>query len=213
MVVLPALSKENVEAGNELDQSDSIDVEKGPDESQTIHRSDTVRFGRSASGLDMQGHRRVMSSAGIGMHRTLSLERPRFEQKNKVIGDFRTLSIQLSQDGIAAAGTHKSKKSRQKGLREIADLDWHKLSAEETLSRLGSSRTAGLDAEQAKRRLDSDGPNVISKPPNRWLRKLFTYIFGGFGSLLTGAGVICFIAWRIGQPSECSVARLPFCRP
>lgn len=87
---------------------------------------------------------------------------------------------------------------------EIADLDWHKLSAEETLTRLGSSPTAGLDTEQAKRRLARDGPNVFSKPPNRWFWKLVNYVFGGFGTLLSGAAIICFVAWRIGNPPQSS---------
>lgn len=72
------------------------------------------------------------------------------------------------------------------------------------MTRLGVSALSGLDTAQAKRRLDADGPNKISKPPNNWPRKIFTYVFGGFGSLLVGASAICFVAWRIGQPPQAS---------
>ncbi|UZJ57002.1 hypothetical protein CBS101457_006322 [Exobasidium rhododendri] len=184
------------------DSADSIDMEKGEkvDAGEHDHfpRTETVRYNEE----EEAANRKAVASAGIGLPRTLTLERPRFEQKNKVIGDFKTLSIQLSQGGLAD-GTKKSNK-KKKQLRDIADLDWHRLTVEETLTRLGVNQSNGLDTAQAKRRLDRDGPNVMSKPPNRWLSKLFKYVFGGFGSLLTGAAIVCFIAWRIGEPKQAS---------
>lgn len=72
------------------------------------------------------------------------------------------------------------------------------------MGRLGVLQQSGLDAAQVKRRLDSDGPNKISKPPSNWLWKIFNYVLGGFGSLLVGASAICFLAWRIGDPPQAS---------
>jgi sodium/potassium-transporting ATPase subunit alpha len=189
---------------SESDQShtESIDNEKDIEKADKFPRTETVRFDENNNKEDIAAEKGV-SGAGIGLPRTLTFERPRYAQKNRVIGDFRTLSISLSEGGLATNGS-KQKKGQKNSLKEIADLDWHKLSAHETLTRLGSSPDTGLDIEQAKRRLARDGPNVFSKPPNRWLYKVINYIFGGFGTILTGAANICFIAWRIGDPPQAS---------
>lgn len=72
------------------------------------------------------------------------------------------------------------------------------------MTRLGSSPISGLDTDQAKKRLEKDGPNIFSRPPNRWFWKLVNYVSGGFGTLLSGAAIVCFIAWRIGEPPQSS---------
>ena len=124
----------------------------------------------------------------------------RFDPSARVPAEFKTLSIQLSQGGLA---DHiERKKKEQKTAKALSELDWHKLSLDDCLSRLGSSPTAGLDAAQAERRLKQYGKNEMSKPPRRLFRKIFGYIFGGFGSLLLVASVICFIAWKpLGEPN------------
>jgi sodium/potassium-transporting ATPase subunit alpha len=38
--------------------------------------------------------------------------------------------------------------------------------------------------------------NIQSPPPSNLLRRLAEYIFGGFGSLLIVAGILCVIAWQ-----------------
>lgn len=85
--------------------------------------------------------------------------------------------------------------------------------------RLGVSPTAGLDPEIAARRLSKDGKNIITPPRTNWFTKvrsarrlpaqmkllmgtrftaqIFWYFFGGFGSLLTVAAILCFIAWCV----------------
>ncbi|KAJ7983238.1 hypothetical protein DFH06DRAFT_1266674 [Mycena polygramma] len=88
------------------------------------------------------------------------------------------------------------------GLSDLSDVIWHTLSAEVVCTALGVSETRGLDASIAARRLATNGKNVISRPPKNIARKIFFYIFGGFGSLLFVASIICFIAWRpLGDPN------------
>jgi sodium/potassium-transporting ATPase subunit alpha len=78
---------------------------------------------------------------------------------------------------------------------EIADLDWHKISVDEALARQSVSPKAGLDKAQAQRRLQQNGKNVISPPKSNLWRKVIEWVFGGFGSLLLAASIVCFIAW------------------
>ena len=61
--------------------------------------------------------------------------------------------------------------------------------------RLSVSPSVGLDAPQASRRISIYGPNKISPPPRNLFKKVLGWIFGGFGTLLLFASIICFIAW------------------
>ncbi|QRW20818.1 sodium/potassium-transporting ATPase subunit alpha [Rhizoctonia solani] len=55
---------------------------------------------------------------------------------------------------------------------------------------------------QAQRRLATNGPNALSPPPSNTFRKVLEWIFGGFGSLLLAASIVCFIAWKpLGEPN------------
>ena len=69
------------------------------------------------------------------------------------------------------------------------------MSVDEALRRLAVAPKTGLEAVQAQRRAGQFGANRISPPPKRTLRKVIGWVFGGFGSLLLVASVICFIAW------------------
>jgi magnesium-transporting ATPase (P-type) len=58
-------------------------------------------------------------------------------------------------------------------IKAISELDWHVLSVHEALQRLGSSETQGLDDNQAQRRLQQYGKNILSPPPTRRIRKTY----------------------------------------
>ena len=77
---------------------------------------------------------------------------------------------------------------------ELIALDWHKISIQEALTCLAVSPTAGLDEAQAQCHLKQYGRNVISSSRRNMLRKVAGWVFGGFGSLLLVASIICFIA-------------------
>jgi sodium/potassium-transporting ATPase subunit alpha len=79
----------------------------------------------------------------------------------------------------------------------LSELDWHHVTVDEALRRLAVAPQTGLDAAQAQRRVAQFGANRISPPPSRTLRKIVGWVFGGFGSLLLTASVVCFIAWYI----------------
>lgn len=155
-------------------------------------RSRTTRFDES-----INDQRRLERTHSIAS----SLRGPsRIDPSAKVPVEFRTLSIQLSQGGLA--DENKKHKSDKRAVKEINDLDWHRISVDEVLSRTSTSATTGLDTDQIERRLKQNGKNVMSKPPKRLLQKCFGYVFGGFGTLLIGCSILAFIAWKpLGNPN------------
>ncbi|KAK7053708.1 calcium ATPase [Favolaschia claudopus] len=140
-----------------------------------------------------------LEAAPVGHHfrRTSSFGSNRvINPRSKIPGEFRTLSIHVTetQDGGDFGQTKGNVKT-------ISAVTWHSLAADEVCTRLSVSPGHGLDTAIASRRLATNGKNVISRPPKNLFRKIFFYIFGGFGGLLFVASIICFIAWRpLGDP-------------
>jgi sodium/potassium-transporting ATPase subunit alpha len=93
--------------------------------------------------------------------------------------NYRTMSLVLSSGGLADADTRRKKE--RKTLTELTAMQWHTLSVDDVLNRLGVSPLSGLDAAQAQRRQAQYGPNRMSKPSGRWFRKIIGWVFGGFG--------------------------------
>lgn len=73
---------------------------------------------------------------------------------------------------------------------------------------LHSDLAVGLSNAEFDQKLKSHGFNQQSKPPNRLLKKLFMYFFGGFGGLLLTGGILCIVCWKpLGEPAP-AVANL-----
>ena len=90
---------------------------------------------------------------------------------------------------------------------ELADLDWHTISSNELYTRLSSSPSQGLSADQVKRRLIEHGKNQPSPPPTHYLQQIFGYFFKGFGSILLVGSILVWVSWKpLGEPP--SVANL-----
>lgn len=81
---------------------------------------------------------------------------------------YRTLSIHVT-DTV----THGVEPSKGH-VKDIAELDWHIISVEEALRRLGCHSANGLDGNQAARRLQQNGKNVLSPPPSHRFRKMYS---------------------------------------
>lgn len=108
--------------------------------------------------------------------------------------EFRTLSLQV--EYRSSFGDNSAGRSRQDAVKEIISLDWHSIPLQEAFQRLSVSPKTGLDSAQVQRRIVANGRNIISPPKSNTLRKVLGWVFGGFGSLLLTASVICFIAWK-----------------
>ncbi|KAI9451513.1 sodium-potassium ATPase [Lactarius psammicola] len=129
-------------------------------------------------------------------HRTVSIQGDTIRPSARLPVEFRTMSLQLE------SGKAQPTSNGKNAAKDLSDLDWHHLSIDEALRRLGVSPKTGIDTPQAQRRAARYGPNQISPPPSRMLRKVLGWVFGGFGSLLLAASVVCFIAWKpLGEPA------------
>ncbi|GAA5914981.1 hypothetical protein JCM6882_001950 [Rhodosporidiobolus microsporus] len=129
-----------------------------------------------------------------------SVRSPPIDARARVPGDFRTLSIQITESKAAHQPLPASAKKNR--LEDLAALDWHEHDPDEVCRRLQVAPGAGLDGAIASKRLQKDGKNRISPTRVNWPLKIFWYFFGGFGSLLFVAGVLCFVAWRpLGDPN------------
>ncbi|KAL7276120.1 hypothetical protein RUND412_000910 [Rhizina undulata] len=110
--------------------------------------------------------------------------------------EYRTLSIQVGE-----AEQEKKVTAKAGAAEELSQVVWHQLSPAELCERFNTNLRTGLSQEQIPTLLAKYGENKPTPPPNRTLRKLFIYFFGGFGALLLIAGILCLIAWRpLGKP-------------
>jgi sodium/potassium-transporting ATPase subunit alpha len=76
------------------------------------------------------------------------------------------------------------------------------LSTEEVCQRLSTTVQRGLEDVQVVRKRTEAGKNEHSPPPSHLFRRIVFYVFGGFGTLLITAGILCCIAWKpLGQPA------------
>jgi sodium/potassium-transporting ATPase subunit alpha len=68
-------------------------------------------------------------------------------------------------------------------------------------TRLSSSPSQGLSADQVKRRLTEYGKNQPSPPPTHYFQQIFGYFFKGFGSILLVGSILVWISWKpLGEP-------------
>ncbi|KAK6497774.1 hypothetical protein TWF481_012176 [Arthrobotrys musiformis] len=94
----------------------------------------------------------------------------------------------------------KDKKGK-KTAAEIAESDSHTISNNELLRRFSTSIEQGLSTDQVHRKLKEYGPNMPSKPPSRWARKIFGYFFGGFGLILLVGAILVAVCYEpLGRP-------------
>jgi sodium/potassium-transporting ATPase subunit alpha len=109
------------------------------------------------------------------------------------------------QESYRAATSSKPAKGKKgkEGLddlkREI-EIDEHKISVEELLSRLGTDLTNGLSKAKVAEVFERDGPNALSPPRTtpEWI-KFCQQLFGGFALLLWTGAILCFIAYGITE--------------
>lgn len=91
---------------------------------------------------------------------------------------------------------------------ELEYLEWHTLSIDQVAQRLETSLKNGLSAQGVKDKTAEFGANVPTPPNSQIFRKIFFYLFGGFGSILFGGSILVFVSWKpLGEPAP-AVANL-----
>lgn len=154
-----------------------------------------VGDGSAALGSLAQERRRRL----LTHERSLSQTRSRFSLSDKVDPAdvmptaFKTISHHIEDPVSDSLDDAKA--------RQFADLTWNTDSVREVAQKLSTDLTTGLSDKLVSEKVKIYGLNVQSPPPNRLLKKLFVYFFGGFGVLLFGGGILVIISWKpLGQP-------------
>ncbi|GAU95056.1 hypothetical protein RvY_06737-2 [Ramazzottius varieornatus] len=83
-------------------------------------------------------------------------------------------------------------------LKKEIRIDEHTIPQEILYERLRTDPLKGLTSEEAKKRLDKDGPNELTPPvaESEW-RKFAHHLFGGFSMLLWIGFVLCMLAYGL----------------
>ncbi|KAL6692859.1 hypothetical protein J3F84DRAFT_401921 [Trichoderma pleuroticola] len=112
--------------------------------------------------------------------------------------EYRTLSIHVSEsrnvDSEALADLKAPKKDGKEEY--FSNLTFHELEVGQLCQQLNVSQDAGLSESSAAMRLQRDGKNTLPHPKTNYWKKILTYVFGGFCSVLWVGVIIFFICWR-----------------
>ena len=97
---------------------------------------------------------------------------------------YRTLSIHVSDSQhIAAHDTNVQPLKGDTG-DYFENLDFHTLDTKFVCQRLGVNQNKGLSEDEVTRRRLKHGLNTLPRPKVNYFRKLLSYVFGGFCSVL-----------------------------
>ncbi|KAL4973582.1 hypothetical protein BDW66DRAFT_168478 [Aspergillus desertorum] len=111
---------------------------------------------------------------------------------------YRTLSMKV-EDRVEKHFQESNKQEREQ-IKGLSELDHHLLSIDDLQHRFSTS-AQGLQSQQIPRLISNYGKNQPSPSPSRWFQTIMGYVFGGFGSILLGGGVLVFVAWKpLGDP-------------
>lgn len=118
-------------------------------------------------------------------------------------------SVELStQDDSAGPERVEEGKGTAIELNDVAaeenyDITEHQLPLDELAKLLDVDFSKGLTEDEAERRLERDGPNMLTPPPRTpWWVKFAEHLFGGFALLLWAGSILCFIVYGINGDVE-----------
>ncbi|KAK6529795.1 hypothetical protein TWF281_008954 [Arthrobotrys megalospora] len=180
----------------------TFDSERGSEEIDEEKLAATRRINFSEAESSSHGARLRPTTSNISS--TGSIRRRSVDPAVALPIEYRSVSVAVDdtrQEYQLPQKVARKDKKGKKTAAEIAESDSHTISTNELLRRFSTSVEQGLSTDQVHRKLKEYGHNVPSKPPSRWLRKLFSYFFGGFGLiLLTGAILVAVCYEPLGRP-------------
>lgn len=113
---------------------------------------------------------------------------------------YRTLSYNI-EDSQRGKFNKRQEDRSDKAVGDFAEAEWHTLSEGEICKKFRTDASYGLSLEQIQAACARYGKNIHTPPPSRFLRRLFWYFFGGFGSILLIGGILVLICWKpLGNP-------------
>lgn len=136
-------------------------------------------------------------SIGEGLQR---VESGRTHNPARVPAEFRTLSIHVydSQfhEKVAPTGGRQESDSDF-----FAKLDHHTAPVEAIFQRFSVSPKLGLEDSAVARLTERHGKNVLVQRKPNYVKKVFSWFFGGFCSILWLGAIVFFICWKpLGNP-------------
>lgn len=134
---------------------------------------------------------------------SISSVRSRTQSTSGIPIAFRTLSFQvsLSQDIRNGAPKDRTSLEASQDRANFESTNLHTLEVDMLCQKLNVSPGQGLSDDMALRRLQKSGKNILPQPREQYWKKLLSYVFGGFCSVLWVGVVIFFICWRpLGNP-------------
>ncbi|KAK0388351.1 hypothetical protein NLU13_4596 [Sarocladium strictum] len=181
---------DGVEADPEAANTAATAAVAGPAAGPRITFEPDARRGRSPSRV--QDSRRRSISRGSSFRRA-SVVSPQSELQIQ----YRTLSIHVSEakkDPDEKAEHTVDKKKADEDY--FSNLEYHTLSVDQICQQLNVSLEQGLSADAAEIRLSRDGKNMLPRPKTNYLKKIVTYLFGGFCSILWVGAIVFFLCWQ-----------------
>ncbi|KAG6016054.1 hypothetical protein E4U54_002417 [Claviceps lovelessii] len=110
---------------------------------------------------------------------------------------YRTLSIQVAESRRVEADISADHKAGKKDDEDyFANLTFHQLSTDQLCQQLNVSKDEGLSESSASNRLQRDGRNTLPKPKTNYIKKILSYLFGGFCSILWVGVIVFFLCWK-----------------
>lgn len=111
--------------------------------------------------------------------------------------EYRTLSIQVAESRkVETESSNDPKGSTKDDEDYFSNLTFHELPTEQLCQQLNVSETSGLSESSAANRLQRDGGNTLPKPKTNYLKKILSYVFGGFCSILWVGVIVFFVCWK-----------------
>lgn len=112
--------------------------------------------------------------------------------------EYRTLSIHVSESRHQEPDSSDDLKSPSKkdNTDYFANITYHELDKDAVCQQLNVSAKEGLSSNAVAIRLERDGKNTLPQPKTNYFKKIISYIFGGFCSVLWVGVIVFFICWR-----------------
>ncbi|KAG6021664.1 hypothetical protein E4U41_002432 [Claviceps citrina] len=140
---------------------------------------------------------RRRDSRSLSRRRSLSREAMATGPYSGIPIQYRTLSIQVAESRRVETDVSADAKPSKKDDEDyFSNLTFHQLPTDQLCQQLNVSKDDGLSESSASNRLARDGRNTLPKPKTNYAKKILSYVFGGFCSILWVGVIVFFLCWK-----------------